>query len=264
MSDENNSQPAADSSSESRPVSGCRGCVWVAVGGFFVLISSYLFLPVISAYRGPAKRAYCGNNLHNIGTAMHSYAAKYGSFPPAYTVDRQGRRMHSWRVLLLEFLDHDLHAKYDFSRPWNSPENLAIAGMMRSNGLYRCPGEETKNVSWTSYVMLVGPRAFSVGSKGRKMEEITDGLENTAMVVEMSPSKIPWTSPYDLDTTEMSIKINDPDRVSPRSCHAGGSNVLFADGHGQFIGSDKSPENEAFLKAITTIDGGEDMSKFRD
>jgi prepilin-type processing-associated H-X9-DG protein len=194
--------------------------------------------------------------------AILNYEAKYHHFPPAYTVDKQGRRMHSWRVLVLEFLDPDLYAQYDFSRPWNSPANLAFAKKMKKDGPYRCPLEDIKEPSWTSYVMFVGPTAFSNGPTGRKLEEITegDGTTNTVAVVEMSPSGILWTAPYDLNVAEMSFKINDPDQACPRSCHGGGLNMVFADGHVEYFG--EFPDAEKFLKAVTTINGGEDMSKF--
>jgi prepilin-type processing-associated H-X9-DG protein len=86
-------------------------------------------------------------------------------------------------------------------------------------------------------------------------------MANTAMVIEMSPSGILWTAPYDLNVDEMSFKINDPDHICPRS-HVGGVNVLFGDGHVDFISGGDSSVDEAHLKAIITINGGEDMSKF--
>jgi prepilin-type processing-associated H-X9-DG protein len=237
----------------------CGGCVWIAAGVFLVLVVIASWLPMNRPYREVAQRGQCTNNLMKIGLALHSYSAKYGSFPPAYTVDKQGRRMHSWRALLLEFLDPDLCRKYDFSRPWNSPDNLAVAGMMKENGPYRCPTENPQNPLNTSYVMLVGPRAFSAGPTGRKPEEITDGPANTIAVVEMWPSGIGWTAPYDLVVSEMSFKINDPDRVGVRSCHPVGANVLFADAHVTYIGGDI---DEKILKALCTINGKEDVSKF--
>ena len=197
---------------------------------------------------------------------MCNYETKYGRFPPAYTVDKQGRRMHSWRVLVLEFLDPDLHAQYDFNRPWNVPANLAFAKKMTKDGPYRCPSEDIKDASWTSYVMLVGPTAFSNGPTGRKREEITegDGTTNTVAVVEMSPSGILWTSPYDLNVADVSIKVDDPSNSCPRSCHSNGLNVLFVDGHQEyFVIQASSKDVENHLKALATINGGEDMSKFQ-
>jgi len=46
----------------------------------------------------------CKNNLKQIGLAFHDYHDKFGSFPPAYTVDSNGRLLHSWRSLLLPYL----------------------------------------------------------------------------------------------------------------------------------------------------------------
>src|SRR5579864_1434043 len=60
-------------------------------------------------------RAQCKNNLKYIGQALHNYHDTFGSFPPAYIADSNGRPMHSWRVLLLPFFDQaraTLYAKY--------------------------------------------------------------------------------------------------------------------------------------------------------
>jgi hypothetical protein len=167
--------------------------------------------------------------------------------------------MHSWRVLLLEFLDHDLYAKYDFRRPWNSVGNLHVAEMMKPDGPYRCPTEQQDKMN-TSYVMLVGPAAFSDGPTGRNRKEIADGLANTIAVVEMSPSGIVWTSPYDLEVPEMSFKINDPDHIGVRSCHSSVACVLFADGKTWYLSADSVTDK--LLKVLITINGQEDVSAF--
>jgi prepilin-type processing-associated H-X9-DG protein len=244
---------------------GLEKCFKAALVLFAVGWAIVLVLPLFRATNTEVRMPQCNANLREIGLAMRNYAGKYGCFPPAYTVDKHGRRMHSWRVLLLEFSDPDLYAEYDFSRPWDAPENVAFATKLKKDGLYRlyrCQ-VDVEDPSWTSYVMLVGPMAFSDGPTGRKPEEITDGLENTAMIVEMSHSGISWTAPYDLNVAEMSFKINDPDHACPRSCHSGGVGVLFADGHHEFFRSGKSAVDEAHLRAIVTINGGEDMSKFQ-
>jgi prepilin-type processing-associated H-X9-DG protein len=261
MTDEHCTQDHANSLPARHTFMSCGGCFWTAAGVFVVLAAIALLTPMTRPNRWVVQRVVCCNNLRAIGLAMFNYEAKYHRFPPAYTVDKQGRRMHSWRVLLLEFLDPALYAQYDFSRPWDSPANLAIAAKMKEDGPYRCPSEDIKDPSWTSYVMLVGPTAFSNGPTGRKLEQITDGLSNTVAVVEMSPSGILWTAPYDLNVAEMSFKINDPDHACPRSCHSGGMNMLICDGSVSFFIA-SLPNAEKCLKAMSTINGGEDMSKF--
>jgi prepilin-type processing-associated H-X9-DG protein len=237
-------------------VSPLRIAVGVFVG--LLLLFALAYMSICPAPEA-ARRAKCCDSLRDIRIAMNGYQAKYGTYPPPYTVDKQGRRMHSWRALLLEFLDRDLYAKYDFNHPWNSPHNLTVADMMTRNGPYHCPSEAPEKSLWTSYVMIVGPTAFGNGSTGRKPDEITDGLTNTLAIVEMSPSGILWTAPYDLNVAEMSYRINDPDQPGLRSRHSEGVVVVFADGHIQYIANGLDPD---LLKALTTINGGEEIDHF--
>lgn len=271
MTDEINTEEGSEPAPKRRTF---LGCAWRAAAGvLFLLVVLALLLPAVTPSGEPGRRCHCFNNLKNIMVAMDCYQAKYGSYPPAFTVDKQGRRMHSWRALVLEFLDPELYAKYDFNSPWNSPRNLEIAATMKKDGPYYCPSERPKDSCNTSYVMLVGPTAFSAGPTGRKHKEITDKPADTIAVVEMSPSGILWTSPYDLNVSEMSFVVNDPDQAAgPRSCHPGGANVAFADGHTDFL-AERTMSNDAeerwkaqaeCMKALITINGGEDMSGFVD
>src|SRR5262249_42952585 len=75
-----------------------------------------------------ARRSQCKNNLKQIGLAMFNYHDAYGCFPPAYIADADGRPMHSWRVLLLPFLDEAArYRKYRFDEPWDGPNNSELA-----------------------------------------------------------------------------------------------------------------------------------------
>ncbi|MCL2118213.1 MAG: DUF1559 domain-containing protein, partial [Planctomycetaceae bacterium] len=62
----------------------------------------------------------CGFNLKSMWIAMHAYHDKYGSLPPAYTVGADGKPLHSWRVLLLPFLETgDWHQQIRLDEPWD-------------------------------------------------------------------------------------------------------------------------------------------------
>jgi hypothetical protein len=238
---------------------GCIGCVSFAVGiGLIVVIIvvATVVVPAMRYYHEVTCGRQCANNLKQIGCAMNLYADKYHGYPPAYTVDKQGNRTHSWRALLLEFIDPKLYANYDLTRPWNSPGNMAIAEKMKENGPYHCPLEGSKTLADTSYVMITGPAAFGDGPRGRKASEIPDGLDRTVAIVEMSPSGILWSEPRDLDAAEMSYKINDPKRVGPRSCHEGGAFFLYADGSVRYIGEGCF---ENVVRALITVNGGEKL-----
>ena len=70
----------------------------------------------------------CKNNRKNIALALHSFASSNGgNFPPTYTVDNNGKRLHSWRTLILAHLDRrDLYDRVDYSKPWDVPSNAEI------------------------------------------------------------------------------------------------------------------------------------------
>lgn len=91
---------------------------------FVILIVAAFFLPPFDQSRGEARRVQCKNNLNQIMIALSAYESAYGLFPPAYTADSDGRPLHSWRTLILPYLDQeDLYQKIDLSKPWDDPAN---------------------------------------------------------------------------------------------------------------------------------------------
>lgn len=68
-------------------------------------------------------------NLSCIRLAFSQYAHEHnGYLPPAYTVDDQGNRLHSWRALLLPYLGEvELYESINFSQPWNHEDNRLAA-----------------------------------------------------------------------------------------------------------------------------------------
>jgi prepilin-type processing-associated H-X9-DG protein len=212
-------------------------------------------LPAVQAAREAARRAQCTNNLRQIALAMLSYENRYGCFPPAYIPDKNGKPMHSWRVLILPYLERtDLYKQYRFNEPWNSPHNRALAAQMPRT--YACPDDYSPGGEMTSYAMLVGPHAFSPGPKGRKVSEIRDGTANTLMVAEVADSQVNWMEPKDIDAEQMPPQINgrhSPGNPGISSHHPRGANVAFCDGSVQSLSDSIDPQT---LKRLITIDDG--------
>jgi hypothetical protein len=220
----------------------------VALAGGGVLTSLW-----ISGHKAN-QRIICLNNQKEIALAIISYESEKGHFPPAYTVDKDGKPIHSWRVLILPHLNRmDLYNQYRMDEPWNSPHNLRLSDKMPR--VYHCPAD-TDSPNCTSYAMLVGPHAvFSDPKHPRSSSFISskDGTSETLLLVEAADAKINWLEPHDLNVEAMAFKINAGSKEIT-SHHAGGAAVSFCDGHCAFLRTDIKPET---LKALTTVDGHE-------
>lgn len=228
------------------------------------LLAAALILPGISCARGPARRAQCMNNLKRIMLAMHNYHDVYGCFPPAYTVDKDGQPLHSWRTLLLHVMEARTLPPLRLDEPYDSPHNRTMFDLMeRGDGrwpsvasVFRCPSDGSKQTE-TSYVMILGPHTISNGPNSIRLKDITDGPGNTIAVVETYGLGTAWYEPRDLRADEMTFKINDPEYFGIASQHPGGAQASLADGSVRFLPESLDPRG---VEALTTIHGGEDVS----
>ena len=217
----------------------------------FVAIGTvvYLLLPTVDGgSRNPSRRMQCGNNLKQIGLALQNYHDTFNAFPPAYIADSTGKPMHSWRVLILPFMERKaLYDKYRFGEPWDGPNNRLLAKEISpySYDCFRCPGETNKRNLETSYVVVVGPGTVFPDDKNITMFQITDGTANTILAVEVHNSGIQWMEPRDLHVTQMAPSINSPSRQGLSSLHPEkqptGALAVFVDGHIQFLPNDTDP-----------------------
>jgi Protein of unknown function (DUF1559) len=204
-----------------------------------------------------ARRAQCANNLKQIAIALDSYRGQYGAHPPAYVADATGRPMHSWRVLLLPFLDaQSLYDQYDFREPWNGPNNSKLLATMPA--VFGCPSQPPTRPNRTNYAVITGPGTLFPGTASVEIEDITDGLSETLMVVEVANVNIPWTAPVDLDVRTMSFQINDLKHPGLSSMHIEGAQVALGDARVFWLMEDAPAKT---LRAATTIGGGEKIER---
>ena len=142
--------------------------------------------------------------------------------------------------------------QYDFSEPWDGPNNSKLAEKMPA--IFRCPSDE-ENKNETNYVAVVGPETAWPGSSTTKSRDISDGTSNTIMIFEVADSGINWLEPRDLTLGQAMRGFNPTDiRPAISSKHQGGVNCLFADGSVHFLTDGIKPE---LLRALLTANGGE-------
>jgi len=204
----------------------------VGVGGIAVA----LLLPAVQAAREAARRMQCSNNMKQLGLAMHNYHDVNKTFPPAYTVDKNGKPLHSWRVLLLPYLEQTaLYEQIRLDEPWDSEYNsqfhdVVIPTFQCLSNHYAMPGANC------CYTAVIGENTVFTGSKGINLGAITDGTSNTIMFAECQ-TPFCWMDPtQDLKLEDILEQggINQ-DYEGLGSYHTGGINATFCDGSVQFL-----------------------------
>lgn len=234
--------------------------------GAIAAVTLRLAAPAIVALKKSGAMTESQMKLRQIVQALKAYETQYGALPPPYTVDSKGKKMHSWRVLILPYLGAPhIYNQYNFAEPWDSPNNIRLAAQIPD--AFSCSIDpSSKSLGETSYVVVLGPRTafrdptLNADEKTKNLEivtsnEITDGLENTILVVEYHQSGIGWTEPKDLQFGRMSFNVNeDRSNTEIRSKHEG---VVFAArGDGKAIRIEDGA-SAADVRAMLTIDAGE-------
>jgi prepilin-type processing-associated H-X9-DG protein len=223
---------------------------------FLLLAGLASWVPLGTASKGTIARSDCRNNLRQIGFALQQYHDVYGSFPPAYVADANGKPMHSWRVLQLPYLENRmLYQQYDFNEPWDGPNNRRLAKYCIT--CFRCP-HSTSPFAETNYVVVIGSRTLWPGAAGGSFEDVPGGTQQTVLVVETADSGIVWSEPRDLDASTMNVTINSARGKGVSSLHLGGAHVVMADGSVRLLPDSMSWEA---LHALLTRNGGETPAK---
>ena len=207
-----------------------------------------LLLPSVRRARPAARRSQCRNNLRQIALALYNYEAEYHAFPPAYTVDADGRPLHSWRTLILPYLDQGpLYNSIDLSKPWDDPANAEAFKIPVL--VYCCPSYRGPS-GHTTYLACVGEHACFRRTVPRLISEITDGLSNTLMVVEVpSDRAVLWMSPQDADEAFL-LTI----RKGSLLAHTGGMEAALCDGSIRFLSADMPAATRRALFSVARGD----------
>jgi type II secretory pathway pseudopilin PulG len=232
-----------------KPSSGRRHRLleFIVVLGIIVILIA-LLLPAVRSAGPAARRAQCTNNLKQIMQALHNYEEAHKALPPAYTVDANGRPLHSWRTLILPYIEQErLYQTIDLAKPWNDPANAKA----RDTELFvfRCP-ESAGPRNTTTYLAIAGPNGGLLPKEPRRLAEITDAHTSTLMVIEAGEENaVPWMAPVDADET-LVMNLGPTTKLH----HVGGMNAAFVDGTVRFL---KTSTPARVWRALMSISGND-------
>ncbi len=185
---------------------------------------------------------------------MHAYAEQHGTLPPQY-IERNGHK-HSWRVLLLPFLERkDLYDAYDFDEPWNGPNNQKVHVGMPA---WQCPSDTSNLITRTNYFVVTGPSTLFDGERTLTLKEIeaADGTNETVLLVEAVNTGIDWMEPRDLSLDDLHYAFDTKVGKSISSFHREGVYVVMANTWTTVLPTDI---DRKLLRALFTYNGGEEL-----
>ena len=231
-----------------------------------LIIFIFLLFPGVQAAREGARLMQCVSIYKQLGLAFYNYHDKHGCFPPAYTVDANGKPLHSWRVLILPYIEgKELYDKIRLDEPWDSEYNKQFhTSPILWQYRFQCPTEasdkplkklfpslETKGRCSVSVV--IGEETPFPGATSTSFEDITDRRGDTILLVERLVP-VCWMDPNHEITLSIALDGCDKNLFGIGSFHNGVVSFGSCDGSCGFIPKDISREK---LRAMLTKSGGE-------
>ncbi len=210
-------------------------------------VAAGLMIPAIIRVRESARRVASMNNMRQIGLSLQEHEMRHGAFPPAYTADKDGKPLLSWRVAILPYIEEsNLHEKFRMDEPWDSEHNKQFLKSMPST--FMSPSSSA-GPGMTNYLTIRGKDTAFPGAKATSAAQIRDGMSHTIMLVEASDAKaVPWTKPDDFEYDE------ENPAAGLTGVRHGGFIALFCDGSSHFISQYVDAD---ILKLLFTANDGQ-------
>jgi hypothetical protein len=183
----------------------------------FILLTMILWYCVIHVvgwtiepHNNYSKWTYCASNIRSLHYSLVSFYFDH-DYLIAYTVDENNKPLHSWRVLLLPYIEEEeLYKKIRLDEPWNSEYNSQFHNY--DIPIYRCPGKTRHKQGTTNYFFITGiGSAFDksgkyfgdksqITSESSFVDSFKAGVQKVLLVE--SSKEVNWMCPVDITFEE--------------------------------------------------------------
>ncbi|MDR1486297.1 MAG: DUF1559 domain-containing protein [Planctomycetaceae bacterium] len=233
---------------------------------FYVVLTALLVIIVVigSGVLDAPRGGYptvtrCEYNLRMLCIAMDKYREVYHSFPPSFTTDKSGKPMHSWRALILPYLDIT-SVRYNYEEPWDSPYNRKFHDKMPS--VFCCPfTPKPMRKSTPSYAMITGKNTIGEG------QDKIIRYSTTILLIEVKNANFNWLEPVDIPLEQLQFDY----RKSKNTSNLIGSHHNDSDRIFSFVTCAGFSYTFSFkkndvklIKTMATIDGAQSVVEKND
>jgi hypothetical protein len=247
--------PTSSASTQARSPRGWTpALVSAGIVLFFMFLGATVVVFLWPTIRQNIERSAQGRDLDNmrsINLALNAYSDRYGTYPPPFAVDLQGKPLYSWRVLILPFMGYeDIYKQFDLRQPWDSVANTNLQRLMPSE--FASPNSpDARSSHETNYVLITGagtmfPPAGPISTKNIDRP--------TILLVETKNNTI-WSAPGDIDMGR-SFKVGNKPMVDVGGLHKNSFTAMTVEGESMRIPVSVPP---SVLGALVTPNGGENV-----
>ncbi len=156
--------------------------------------------PMISQRMARVRELSDFEKMRTIVKALNEYNDRYSSFPPPAVVDSKGKKLYSWRVLILPFMGHEtLYNRFVKDQAWDSVANYSLIREM--------PIEFASSMSpdgaalhESNFSLIVGNGTIFPASGPLASKDVSD--TPTILVIETKNGSAVWTQPADIDASK--------------------------------------------------------------
>jgi len=250
--------------------------------GLLVVSFGWAWLGPSTAAATPSTISVSRDHAKQLGLALRQCHEVRRRFPPAHSM-RGDHPPVSWRIHVLAYADlRYLYDRYDVDEPWDGPENSTLADCRppvywsdfgrgkrytREGTLLDAEGRPLLKDCETAFVAVTGPETAWFDPKGTRLRDVTDGPEDTIVLLEVPNSGIHWMEPRDFTWEDVAARMKpgaEPSLFTRRVVEQtfltrkeiSGTHAVLADGGVIFLPANITPEQ---LRALITANGGEEI-----
>ncbi len=179
---------------------------------------SWIFLTIGSCVAPPSNDSIPSNRnrLELTAEAFLQYKSVNGIWPPASVSDPDGKLLHSWRVLILPYLEaNEIFNRYSLAVPWNVEPNSNLIDIKSTNSKERVSEIYCGGTSRFTQILLLLPndsktnpaQSYGLDDRNENWRATSSLFDDRIFLLFVRESAIHWLEPRDYTFDDVSRPV---------------------------------------------------------